>query len=343
MKSLVLEKVGKLSLRDFPLKETLGPHDVRVKILACGICGSDIHYYKEGAIGEFVVQEPMILGHEAAGMVVEKGSSVQHLNIGDVVCMEPGVPTAESPEVLEGNYHLDPDLTFWATPPVHGVLRESVVHPARFCFKLPKVMSAEEGAMIEPLAIGIESAKRAAITPGDVGLVIGAGTIGIMIALSALASGCSKVFVADVKQEKLDIIGRYPNIIPINSQHENMLERVLRETEGRGADRVWEASGSIHVYPDFFRCAKRGSTVVLVGMMNEMAPINIPLLQGRGVRIETVFRYTNAFDKAVALVSSGSIDVKPLISKTFPFEQAIEAFDFAAQGKADVIKVVITM
>ncbi len=341
MKALVLEKVGCLELREFPIEEKLGSHDVRIQMMACGICGSDIHYYQEGAIGDFVVHDPMILGHEGAGMVIEKGSNVTHLKVGDIVCMEPGVPSGLSREVLEGNYHLDEGLTFWATPPIHGILRETVVHPAQFCFKVPSNMSPQEAAMMEPLAIGIESAKRASIEPGDVGLVIGAGTIGIMTALAALAGGCSKVFVSDIKQEKLDIIGQYDNIIPINSSKEDLLSRILQETNGYGADRVWEASGSLQVYPDFFRCAKRGTPVTLVGMMNEMAPLNIPLIQGRGLKIETVFRYTNAFDKALALVSSGKIKIQPLISKVFHFDNALEAFHFATQGREDIIKVMI--
>ncbi|MDR3303547.1 MAG: alcohol dehydrogenase catalytic domain-containing protein, partial [Treponema sp.] len=157
MKALVLESKKKLSLRDYPITEAVGPLDVRVKIKACGICGSDVHYYNEGAIGDFVVREPMILGHEAAGEVIEKGALVKHLAIGDLVCMEPGIPEAFSPEALSGNYNIDPAVVFWATPPVHGCLRETVVHPSQFCFKLPLGMSAAEGAMMEPLAIGIEA------------------------------------------------------------------------------------------------------------------------------------------------------------------------------------------
>ena len=254
MKALVLESKGKLSLRDFPVKEEVGPFDVRIKIRACGICGSDIHYYLEGAIGDFVVTKPMILGHEAAGVIVEKGDKVSHLKIGDAVCVEPGIPNQHAREVLEGNYHLDPDIVFWATPPVHGCMRETVVHPSRFCFKLPEGMCASEGAMMEPLATGIEAAKKAQIRPGDTALVVGCGTIGMMIAISALAGGCSKVFISDVKQEKLDIAASYANIIPINSGKVNLVEFIIKETDGVGCDRVFEASGSPRVYPDFFKC-----------------------------------------------------------------------------------------
>jgi D-xylulose reductase len=285
----------------------------------------------------------MILGHEAAGVIIEKGDQVTGLEPGDLVCMEPGIPDLRRREVLEGNYNLDPGVVFWATPPVHGCLRETVVHPAQFCFKLPAGMTAAEGAMIEPLAIGIEAAKKGRIKPGDVALVVGCGTIGIMCAISALAGGCSKVFISDIKQEKLDIAGSYDNIIPINTTKVNLEEFVMKATGGLGADIIFEASGSPRVYPDFFRAARRGGRAVLIGMMNGTAPVDVGLIQVKGLTIETVFRYTNAFERAVALVGSGKIDVKRLISKTFKFEDSIAAYEYAAAAHPDVVKVMIDL
>jgi D-xylulose reductase len=343
MKALVLEEKKKLSLRDFPVHENLGPHDVRIRIQACGICGSDIHYYLEGAIGDFIVREPMILGHEAAGVIIEKGAGVRDFELGDMVCMEPGIPDVHSHEVMEGMYNIDPSVVFWATPPVHGCLRETVVHPAQFCFKLPQGMSAAEGAMMEPLAIGIEAAKKAAIKPGDIALVVGCGTIGIMCAISALAAGCGRVYISDIKQEKLAIAGSYDNVIPINTTTTNLEEFILRETGGRGCGVIFEASGSSRVYPDFFRCARKGAKVVLVGMMNGTVPIDVAFLQGRGISIETIFRYINCFDRAVTLVNAGKIDIKRLISKTFKFDDAIAAYEYAAAGRPEVVKVMIDL
>jgi D-xylulose reductase len=343
VKALVLESKKKLSLRDYPIEETVGPHDVRVKIKACGICGSDVHYYNEGAIGDFVVREPMILGHEAAGEIIEKGALVKNFAIGDLVCMEPGIPEAFSPETMSGNYNIDPAVVFWATPPVHGCLRETVVHPSQFCFKLPQGMSAAEGAMMEPLAIGIEAAKKAAIRPGDTALVTGCGTIGVMCAISALAAGCSKVYISDIKQEKLDVAASVPNIISINTSTTSLQDFIARETGGRGVDRIFEASGSPRVYPDFFRCARKGAKAVLVGMMNGTVPIDVSYLQGQGISIETIFRYINCLDRAVALVNAGKLDIKKFISKTFAFDDAIAAYEYAAAGHGDVVKVMIEL
>src|SRR5918998_5156965 len=195
MKALVLERKDELALRDFPVEEKLGPRDVRIAPRIVGVCGSDVHYYTHGAIGPFVVKDPMILGHEAAGQIVEVGSEVTELKPGDRVCMEPGIPEPSSRAARLGKYNLDPAVRFWATPPVHGVLRPTFVHPADFTFNLPDNVSFAEGAMVEPLAVGMHAANKAQIRPGDLGVVIGAGPIGMVTALSALAGGVSRVVV----------------------------------------------------------------------------------------------------------------------------------------------------
>jgi D-xylulose reductase len=210
MKALFLDKKIACPCVTFPLPQELGANDVRIKIANVGICGSDVHYYLHGKIGGFVVNEPMVLGHEASGTITEIGSAVKNLKVGDRVCMEPGIPDYASRETLQGMYNLDPDVRFWATPPIHGCLRESIVHPANLTFKLPDNVSFEEGALVEPLAIGVHSAKKARVfVPGDTALVLGAGTIGLVTALAAIAAGCSHVIVADSKQEKLDFIRKH--------------------------------------------------------------------------------------------------------------------------------------
>jgi Alcohol dehydrogenase GroES-like domain len=189
--ALVLERKGELALRKIELPEKLGPHDVKIAIQTVGICGSDVHYYEYGKIGPFVVNAPMVLGHEAAGVVVEVGEQVKNLRKGDRVCMEPGIPDPNSRAARLGIYNLDPAVRFWATPPVHGCLTGTVIHPAGYTFKLPDNVSFAEGAMVEPLAVGMHAAVKAKIKPGDLAVVIGAGPIGMVTALAALAAGCS--------------------------------------------------------------------------------------------------------------------------------------------------------
>jgi D-xylulose reductase len=343
MKALVLERVKQLSLRDVPLEEKVGEGDVRVRIKACGICGSDVHYYLHGRIGDFVVKEPMILGHEAAGVIVEAGAGVTHLKAGDLVCMEPGIPKAFSAETMQGMYNLDPGVFFWATPPDHGCLRESVVHPARFCFKLPPPLTAAEGAMVEPLSIGMEAAKQARLQGGDTVAIVGAGTIGVMCALSALASGASRVYISDIMEGKLKTAAKIPNVIPINTKETGLVDAIRKQTSGIGVDVVIEASGSPAVYPDFFRVLRKGGRAVLVGMASGTVPIDVPFLQGQGIRIYTVFRYCNVYPRAIELLSSGKIDLKPFISRTFRFEDSIAAYEYAAEGHPDTVKVMIEL
>jgi len=341
MQALVLERKGELSLRDIDLPLDVGPADVKIALHTVGICGSDVHYYTHGRIGPYVVRAPMVLGHEGAGTVVEVGSKVTSLKAGDRVCMEPGVPDLSSRAAKLGLYNVDPSVSFWATPPVHGVLAPFTVHPAAFTFKLPDGVSFAEGAMVEPFAIGMQAAARARIVPGDVAAVIGAGPIGIMVALAALAGGCSRVLISDFSQEKLAIAGRYPGIVPVNVGAEPFAAAVARDTEEWGADIVFEASGSPKAFDGIFRLVRPGGAVVLVGLPVEDVQVSVPDAIAKEVRIETVFRYANIFDRALALIASGKVDLKPLITGTFAFQDSVQAFERAAAGLATDVKLQI--
>ena len=341
MRALVLEKQRSLSLRDIDLPLEMGPRDVKIQIDTVGICGSDVHYYTHGRIGSFAVNAPMVLGHEAAGVVVDVGAEVKTLRAGDRVCMEPGVPDLASRASRLGLYNVDPNVTFWATPPIHGCLTAYVIHPEAFTYKLPDNVSFAEGALVEPFAIGMQAAAKAKIAPGDVAVVIGAGTIGIMTALAALAGGCARVIVSDLVQEKLDIVGRYSGVTIVNSRKENLAAQVSKMTSGWGADLVFEASGSAKAYEGIFDLVRPGGAVVLVGM--PVDPINFDVVgaQVKEARIETIFRYANVHARAIELIASGKVDLKPLVSATFPFEKSIEAIERAASGRPSDVKLQI--
>lgn len=339
MKALVLEEKLRLSLREIDLTAELkmGPRDVRIRMARVGICGSDVHYYKHGRIGPFVVNQPMVLGHEASGVVVEVGQEVKHLKPGDRVCMEPGVPDPTSRASLEGHYNLDPSVRFWATPPIHGCLCAEVVHPAAFTFKLPDHVSLAEGAMVEPFAVGLHAATKAQIKPGATAVVTGAGPIGTMTALAALAAGAGQVLISDVAAAKLQIAGRYPGVVPVNIGSASLLEQVKELTGGWGADVVFEASGSPRAFDGIFDLLAPAGTLVLVGMPPGPVNLDVVAAQAKEARVETIFRYANVYAKAVALLASGKVDLKPLISATFPFAESVAAFERAAEGcPADV-------
>lgn len=343
MRALVLERQHELALRDIDLPLDVGPGMVRIAIHTVGVCGSDVHYYTHGKIGPFVVREPMVLGHEAAGTVVEVGEGVTHLKAGDRVCMEPGVPDPNSRASRLGMYNVDPAVTFWATPPVHGVLTAEVVHPANYTFKLPDHVSFAEGAMVEPFAVGMQAASKARIQPGDTAIVLGAGPIGTMVALAALAGGCARVIVADLAQPKLDIAAQYEWIIPVNIREQTLAEEVARLTEGWGADVVFECSGSPRAWQTIMDLPRPGGCIVVVGLPVEPVAIDIAGASVKEVRIENVFRYAHQYDRAIALIASSKVDLKPLISETFAFEDSIKAFDRAVEARPGDVKLQIRL
>ena len=341
-RALVLEAKGKLSLRLCPVDDVLGPNDVRVANHTVGICGSDVHYYTHGSIGQFVVNDPMILGHEASGVVVECGKDVQHLNVGDRVCMEPGIPNPASRAAQLGLYNLDPEVQFWATPPVHGVLKSHVVHPAAYTFKLPDEVSFAAGAMVEPLAVGVHAVAKARAIAGNVAVVLGAGPIGMVTVLAAKAAGCSKIYVTDIDESKLDVAAKLGPVEPINILEDSLEDAVLQGTNGWGANVVYECSGASSAAARAIDVLCPGGTIVYVGIPTDPIPFDISKAQSKEARIEHVFRYAHVFPNCVNMLASGAIDVSPLITKTFSFEQSIEAFQFASTAPTGQIKMQIS-
>jgi len=322
MKALVVEEKGKLNLREIELAETLSPTDVRIKIHTVGICGSDVHYYTHGAIGTFIVKAPMVLGHEAAGTVTEVGSAVTKVKVGDRVCMEPGIPNFESNETLTGVYNLDPDVKFWATPPYHGVLRPSVIHPAALTFKLPDNVSFAEGAMIEPVSVGMHSVVKARPVIGDIAVVIGAGTIGMVTALCAIAGG---------------------SISWVNPKNEDSIKRVKDLSDGVGANIVFECSGNEKAASTAVDLLAPGGTLVHVGIPLSPIAYDVSKAISKEIRVENVFRYRNVYPRAINLIASGKLNLKPLITDNFSFEESIKAFDFAVNMPARSVKVQIQL
>lgn len=348
MKSLVLERKDELSLRDFPaidrVEEVLGPRDVRIRLHTVGICGSDVHYYTHGRIGPFVVNEPMILGHEASGTVIETGAEVTTLKVGDRVCMEPGIPDPNSRATRLGMYNIDPAVRFWATPPVHGILRPTCVHPAGFTFKLPDTVSFAEAAMVEPLAVGVHAATKARVKPGDIGVVLGAGPIGLVTALSALAAGCARVYVSDLSEKKLEIAESLsPAITGVAVPGGDLVARVKADTGGWGADVVFEATGSPAAAAQVFEPLAPGGCVVMIGGQPDPIRYDAGAAMVREARVENIFRYAHVFPRCVAMLASGAIDVKPLITRTFAFDDSVRAFEIAASAPPADVKMQIEL
>jgi D-xylulose reductase len=242
-----------------------------------------------------------------------------------------------------GKYNIDPSVRFWATPPVHGILRPSVVHPADFTFKLPDNVSFAEAAMIEPLAVGVHGATKAQVKPGDLAVVVGAGPIGLVTALAALAAGCARVIISDVDEAKLALAEKLGPITSVNVRSGNLANVVRRETDDWGVDIVFECSGNEKAASEVFNLVCPGGRVVFIGM--PVAPISYDVTRAavKETRVEHIFRYAHVFPRCIAMLSSGKIDVSPLITRTFGFEESVKAVEFATNPPPGSVKVQIEM
>jgi D-xylulose reductase len=283
----------------------------------------------------------MVLGHEGSGTIVEIGHEVKNLEVGDRVCMEPGIPDPDSKAMRLGIYNLDPAVRFWATPPIHGCLTSHVVHPAAYTFKLPKSVSFAEGAMVEPLAVGMHAAGMAAIKPGEVAVVSGAGTIGMVTALAALAGGVSRLIVADVVQEKLDIAAKFGPVTPVNVRKQNLAEVTRELTDGWGANIVFECSGNEEAIANSCQPLCPGGRIIQIGEPVGKVTLDIVAALAKQARIQTIFRYANVYPQALALLGERKIDLGPLITDTFDFADSIKGFDQACNMKPTSIKMQI--
>jgi len=350
VEAVVVEKANELRVRKIQVRDEMGPDDVRIKMHTVGICGSDLHIYKHGGIGPFNLSDPLVLGHEGAGTVVEVGENVKHLKIGDRVCMEPGVPNPTSRTTLEGFYNCDNSIWFWAlpnSPPMHGCLTPFVVHPAAQTFRLPDNLSYGEGALVEPLSVAVHCLTRAKVRPGDIACVLGGGTIGVMLTVAALASGCTRVIVCDVMDEKLQFIAKHlPNTVStcnVAKGREPLLRLVNELTGGWGCNFVFEASGNARALQGVDELLCPHGCLFLVGMLPSQVTFDFPALLVKEVRIEMSHRYCNAYPRAIELLASGKVNLKPFITRTFPFKDSVKAFDEMALHKPTDVKIQIVM
>lgn len=342
--SFVLNKPGDVTFEERPKPTLEDPHDVLVAINYTGICGSDVHYWVHGSIGKFVVTDPMVLGHESAGTIVEVGEKVKTLKVGDRVALEPGYPCRRCTNCLAGKYNLCPDMVFAATPPYHGTLTGYWRAPADFCFKLPENVSQQEGALIEPLAVGVHIVKQANVKPGDSVVVMGAGPVGLLCAAVARAYGASKIVSVDIVQSKLDFAKGFAATHTYASQRISPEENAknILELAGLpdGADVVIDASGAEPSIQASIHVLKVGGSYVQGGMGKSDITFPIMAMCIKEATVSGSFRYgPGDYPLAIELVATGKVDVKKLVTGIVDFQQAEEAFKKVKEGEA--IKVLI--
>lgn len=318
--------------------------EVLVKIEYCGICGSDVHYYEYGRVADYVVEGDFILGHEVAGTVVEVGSQVKSLKVGDRVALEPGIGCGKCEQCKEGKYNLCKDVIFFATPPVQGALKDYVVHPEDMCFKLPDNVSTKEGALVEPLSVGLHACRQGGVTLGNSVVILGAGCIGLCTLLSAKAFGASEIIVVDLFEKRLEFAKKMGATHVINGKEEDVIARVNELLRGKGADVVLETAGAPKTIYQTSLFAKPGGTVVLVGIavQNDLQ-YNFGQVMSKELTIKSVFRYRNLYPTAIAAISSGTIDVNQIVTHEFNFEDTKLAFDTVIADAENVVKGVIKL
>lgn len=340
VKAGVLERANVFGIKEVDIKDP-GPNEVLIKTKAVGICGSDVHYYVEGRIGPYIVNEPLILGHETAGEVAKVGKNVTHLKEGDRVALEPGVPRGCTDFVKNGLYNLCPSIEFFATPPIHGTFAEYFVHDANFAFKLPDNVSFEEGAMCEPLSVGIHANRQGSVGLGSRVLITGAGPIGLVNVLCARAAGAGVIAVVETHKNRLSMAKECGATHSIETfDKKEQLEQVNAITDGTGFDVVIECSGAGPAAQMAVEALKPGGTLVFVGLFSQLeVPMDLNAITQKELTFKGVFRYRNTYPTAIDLISSKQIDVKPLITKRFPWEQVKDAMDCAHKEASSQIKV----
>ena len=341
MKVSIMTGIRKLGWDERPIPQPQAD-EVLVKIEYVGVCGSDLHYYESGAIGDYVVKPPFVLGHEAAGTVVQVGEDVTHLAVGDRVALEPGRTCGKCIFCRTGRYNLCPDVQFFATPPVDGVFQEYAVHEAKLCFKLPDNVSSMEGALIEPLAVGFHAANQGGAHVGQSVVVFGAGCIGLMSMLAVKAMGVSNVYVVDVMQNRLDKALALGAKGVINGAKQDTVAELLKVTDGLGVDLAIETAGTEITTNQAIDSTIKGGTIVLVGYSKSgMINIKASNALNNELTFKTVFRYHHIYPMAIDAVASGAIDLKGVVTNVFDFDELPEALEKCVTNKAEIVKAAI--
>ncbi|XP_059612352.1 sorbitol dehydrogenase-like [Phlebotomus argentipes] len=340
----VLHGINDLRLEQKPIPE-IKDNEVLLEMDCVGICGSDVHYLVEGRIGHFVVEQPMIMGHEASGVVAKLGKSVKTLKVGDRVAIEPGVACRECQLCKEGRYNLCPEMIFCATPPCHGNLTRFYAHAADFCFKLPEHVTMEEGALLEPLSVGVHACRRGNVGIGSEVLILGAGPIGLVTVLTAKAMGASKVVITDLLPQRLavakDLGADFTYLVEKNVSEEENVRRI-HKLLGSQPDKAVDCSGAQATARLAMLATRSGGCVVIVGL--GQAEVTLPLVNAatREVDIRGVFRYSNDYSAALALVASGKVPgLKKLVTHHFDITETLKAFETSRYGHGNAIKVMI--
>jgi len=341
LKALIYTAPYTFEYSDFP-DPAVGDDDVLIRVKACGICGSDIH----GSTGETGRRlPPVIMGHEAGGIVEGLGANVKGFEQGDRVTFDSTVYCNQCPQCLKGRFNRceKRQVLGVSTPDFkrHGAMAEYVAVPSWIVVKIPDNMTFAQAALLEPVSIGLHAASRAPITPDDTVAVIGAGTIGLFILQAAKLRGPAKIIACDIDEFRLDVARKLGADLLVNPAGSDLREAVLAETDDKGANVTFEAVGYARTFADAISITGTGGHLVAVGNLEPQAEFNPQELVARELTFVGSYASSGEFRDCIDLVASGRIDVEPLISDVLPLSEAAAAFDRLRKGEENLLKIVL--
>lgn len=330
MRASVLKRQGDMVMETLDVPQ-LEDDQVLVQVAAVGVCGSDVHYYEHGRIGDYVVDHPLILGHELSGRIAAVGSSVDPARIGKRVAVEPQRPCRKCKQCKAGRYNLCPDIEFYATPPIDGAFAEYVTIQSDFAYDIPDSVSDEAAALIEPLSVGLWACERAEIRPGSRVLIAGAGPIGIIAAQSARAFGATEIYITDIAEDRLAFALEHGATHALNARTDSV--------DGLDVDAFIDASGAAQAVRSGIKAVGPAGRVILVGLGSDDVELPVSFIQNREIWLSGVFRYTNTWPLAIQLIAEGKVDLDVLVTGKFALaksEDALKAGKQPGQLKAVV-------
>ncbi|MBM4103091.1 MAG: zinc-binding dehydrogenase [Planctomycetes bacterium] len=344
MKAQVLTGIRQMEMREIPSPKITRDTDVLLKIEAVGVCGSDIHYYETGRIGSQVVQYPFVVGHECAGRVVEVGASVKNLRPGQLVAVEPAVSCHQCDQCLAGRPHTCRKLVFLGCPgQIAGCLCEYLVMPAECCFPIDDKLTAAQGILCEPFAIGVYAVKQSQMQPGTKIAVLGAGPIGLSVMAASKALGVAKVYMTEIIEERLRLAQNNGADWVGNPNKENIVTAIGR-AEQDGIDIVYECAGQQEALDQGIELLKPGGKMMLVGIPRETRVSFSPdLMRRKEITLINVRRQNHCTQKAIDLLAAGKVNLDFMVTHRFDFSQTQKAFDLVADYKDGAVKVIVKL
>jgi L-iditol 2-dehydrogenase len=342
MKAMMLTGIRQMELREVPDPDLLNPDDVKIRLLALGICGSDIHYYTTGRIGSQVVSYPFTVGHECAGEIIDTGSAVTRVKKGDIVAVEPAIWCGTCDQCLSGRHHTCRNLKFLGCPgQAEGSLSEQIVMPERNCFPLPANLNADHGAISEPLSIGIYTVKKTGDLNGKNIGILGFGPIGMSVMLASKHIGAGNIYVTDKLDPRL-LLASKENVTWTGNPLNCNIVKKIREKEPLGLDVVFECCGQQDAADQAIDLLKPGGKLVIVGIP-EFAKwtFNVDYTRRREISIQFIRRQLDCVETALSHMSNGTINISNMITHRFTFKETKKAFDLVAGYEEGVMKAMI--